>query len=45
MGREVSLLSKVERRKRQKLRGEIVSRIIKMDDDEFVRGGSSDEKE
>jgi len=45
VGREVDVLSKVERRKkRQKLRGEMVSTVIKMGvkvtcDDEFVRCG------
>jgi len=51
MGREVDTLSEVDRRqKRQKLRGKMVSRIIKMDVkvasyNEFVTCGSSDRKE
>ena len=45
------MFRKVERREKgQKLRGEVVSRIIKMDvkvagDDKFVRCGGSDGKE
>jgi len=51
MGRKANVLSEVERRyKRQKLRGEIVSRIIQMDvkvegDDKFMRCDCSDGKE
>ena len=49
-GREVNVLSEVEiRQKRQKLRGKVISRIIKVDveitgDNEFVRCGCSDGK-
>ena len=47
VGRKVNMLSKVKGgQKRQKLRGEVISRIIKMyvkvaSNDEFVRCGSN----
>ena len=50
MSREVNVLTEVEiRQKRQKLRGKVISRIIKVDvkvtgDNEFVRCGCSDRK-
>ena len=50
-GRKVNMLSKVKGgEKRQKLRGEVISRIIKMyvkvaSNDEFVRCGSSEREE
>ena len=51
VGRKVNMLSKVKGgQKRQKLRGEVISRIIKMyvkvaSNDEFVRCGSSEREE
>ena len=50
VGRKVNMLSKVKGGgKREKLRGEVISRIIKMyvkvaSNDEFVRCGSSKER-
>ena len=46
---EVDMLTKIEREKRQKLRGENVYRIIEMNvkvtgDDEFMRCGCSEEE-
>ena len=51
VGRKVNVLSKVKGgEKREKLRGEVISRIIKMyvkvaSNDEFVRCGSSEREE
>ena len=51
VGRKVNVLSKVEGgEKREKLRGEVVRRIIEMNvkvasDDEFMTGGSSEREE
>jgi len=51
VGRKVDMLSKVKRgEKREKLRSEVISRIIKMyvkvaSNDEFVRCGSSEREE
>ena len=51
VGWKVNMLSKVEGgEKREKLRGEVVRRIIEVNvkvasDDEFVRGGSSEREE
>ena len=51
VGWKVNMLSKVEGgEKREKLRGEVISRIIKMyvkvaSNDEFVRCGSSEREE
>jgi len=51
VGRKVNMLSKVEGgKKREKLRGEVIGRIIEMNvevasDDEFMRGRSSEREE
>ena len=51
VGRKVNMLSKVEGgKKREKLRGEVIGRIIEMNvevasDDEFMRGHSSEREE
>jgi len=50
VGWKVNMLSKAEGGKREKLKGEVVRRIIEVhvkvtSDDEFMRGGSSEREE
>ena len=47
VGRKVNMLSKVKEEKREKLRGEVISRIVEVyvkvaSDHEFVRRGTSE---